>query len=121
MALEGKASPLHIDFANIPTQRKPRWQFCQVMLNFYIKWKSVLFDAGKRGVRKSFPNSAEWQAQQTPSAPGFLILFECSKLLYEICSHLKYDLLLVKSFKWIMKIQEWDSQCNAVNFVALAL
>lgn len=46
-----------------------------MMLNFYIKSKNFLFDVGKRRVRKSFPNSAEWQTLQPPSAPGFLVLF----------------------------------------------
>jgi hypothetical protein len=44
-------------------------------LNFDIKLKSVLFGFGKGRVRKSFPNSAEWQTLQSSSAPGSLVLF----------------------------------------------
>lgn len=47
----------------------------------------------------------------SPDQPGLVLLSLAlpslsTEMLYEICSYLKYDLLPVKSFKWIMKIQE---------------
>lgn len=70
---------------------------------------------GKR--RSEFPTQS-WVAgpTQPPPAPRFSGVFIVLQL-QELCSHLAYDLLLMKSFKQIMKIQERGSQCSVISFL----